>query len=387
MLKKVTAPIILITASHSPSLCNFRGALIERLRTNGEVVHAAAPGLMSDAPTRDWLTGHGVVCHDAPFSRTGLDPISDLRALWALTSLMRQIKPEIFLGYTIKPVIWGVLAARLAGVPQRVALITGLGYAFTGDARGKRAVLRSLIRWLYTIALRRATLVFFQNPDDQTDFARWGVLPASLPALVVNGSGVDTDAFITAPFPDAPQRFLLIARLLGDKGIREYAAAAASLKGRWPYAEWHLVGPLDSNPDAISETEVRGWHDAGHLTWHGALSDVRSALAAAHVYVLPSYREGTPRTVLEAMSMGRPVITTDTPGCRETVQDGLNGFLVPVRDTAALATAMEQFLLDQSLIPQMGAHSRAIAEERYDVHKVNAVMIDAMGLRAPTRKE
>jgi len=175
-------------------------------------------------------------------------------------------------------------------------------------------------------------------------------------------------------------RFLLIARLLRDKGIREYAEAAAHLRQAHPDAEFHLVGPHDSNPEAIGEAEVLAWQRAGQIIWHGRLDDVRPAIAAAGVYVLPSYREGTPRSVLEAMSMGRPVITTDAPGCRETVEDGVNGYLVPVRDADALAAAMERFLVDPDLVRRMGARSRAIAVEKYDVHKVNAVMLEAMGL-------
>ena len=371
----------LIIASLASSLRNFRGSLIRDIRSRGHEVHAAAPGLEADAATRSWLDAEGVVCHEVPISRTGLDPRADLRALIALWRLMRRLRPDICLGYTIKPVIWGGLAAWLARVPRRVALITGLGYAFTGAAGGKRALVRWIVMRLYGASLRRATLVFFQNPDDRDDFRRWQLLPATVSAEVVNGSGVDTSAFEPAPFPDGPMRFLLIARLLGDKGVREFARAAADLRARWPEVEFHLVGPLDPNPAGIPEAQVRGWHETGTLVWHGAVEDVRPFIAGVHVYVLPSYyREGTPRTVLEAMSMGRPIITTDAPGCRETVQDGVNGSLVPVRDAGALTGAMEKFLSDPSLVPSMGARSRRIAEEKYDVHKVNAAMIAAMNL-------
>lgn len=371
---------VLILASFAPSLCNFRGALIEETCERGHEVHAAAPGLVADDKTRDWLENHGVICHDVALSRSGLNPLADIKTMNELASLMRRIRPDIFLGYTVKPVVWGLLAARMAGVPRRVVLITGLGYAFTGEARGTRAIVRWFVFRLYALALRCATLVFFQNPDDRADFSRWALLPPHLSGEVINGSGVDTTAFAPTPLPEAPTRFLLIARLLGDKGIREYAAAAADLRKLWPDAEFHLVGPLDSNPDGIGEAEVRGWQEAGNLVWHGGLSDVRPALSDCHVYVLPSYREGTPRTVLEAMSMRRPVITTDAPGCRETVRDGVNGFLVPVRDSAALVKAMQRFLDDPTLIPIMGKRSREIAVEKYDVHKVNAVMLEAMGL-------
>jgi glycosyltransferase involved in cell wall biosynthesis len=274
-----------------------------------------------------------------------------------------------------------MIAAWLARVPRRVALITGLGYAFVGEACGKRAVIRWLASKLYGIALRRATLVFFQNPDDRDDFHKLGILTAKAKVVLVNGSGVDTAEFSQASMPDHPPlRFLMIARLLRDKGVREYVDAAKLVRKTYPAAECHLVGPIDTNPEAIREAEIRAWQDAGHVIWHGAQSDVRPYLAAAHVYVLPSYREGTPRSVLEAMSMGRPIITTDAPGCRETVQVGVNGFLVPVGQAAPLANAMAYFLADPDRATQFGAESRRIAEEKYDVHKVNAVMMKAMDL-------
>ncbi|PKP85268.1 MAG: glycosyltransferase family 1 protein [Alphaproteobacteria bacterium HGW-Alphaproteobacteria-2] len=372
---------ILVVGSHATGLRNFRGALIEELLSRGHEVVTAAPGLRADGSTRDWLEERGVACQDIPLTRTGLRPDADLRTFFALYRLMRQVRPDVSLCYTVKPVVWGGLAAWCARVPRRVALITGLGYAFTGEARGKRARVRMIVQRLYAIALRRATLVLFQNPDDRADFARWGLLPPDVPVEVVNGSGVDVEAFAPAPLPEGPLRFLLIARLLGDKGIREYVAAAARLRSRWPGAEFHLVGPPDPNPDAIAREEVERWHASGNVIWHGELEDVRPAIAAAHVYVLPSYyREGTPRTALEAMAMGRPVITTDTPGCRETVQEGRSGFLVPARDAETLAAAMERFLDQPDLLVGMGQAARQLAEERYDVRKVNAAILSAMDL-------
>lgn len=371
---------VFIFASLSTSLRNFRGPLIRALVDRGHQVHVAAPGLYADTATRGWLIARGLTCHDAPFARAGLNPLADLRSLAVLYRLLRHLRPGVFLGYTIKPVIWGLIAAWLVRVPNRVALITGLGYAFTGEAKGKRAVIQGIAKGLYRFALRRATLIFFQNPDDRADFERMGLLPIGVPVVIVNGSGVDVQAYSLAPFPAKPLRFLLIARLLGDKGIREYVSAAHEVRKLHPEIKFHLVGGLDPNPDGISEGEVQLWHDEGSIVWHGALADVRPAIADAHVYVLPSYREGTPRTVLEAMAMGRPVITTDAPGCRETVIDGDNGFLVPVKSIEALAEAMIKFINNPELISKMGQLSRQIAAEKYDVHKVNAVMLKAMGI-------
>jgi glycosyltransferase involved in cell wall biosynthesis len=200
----------------------------------------------------------------------------------------------------------------------------------------------------------------------------------------VNGSGVDISEYAVAPLPtmgDVPTaRFLLIARLLGDKGIREYAQAAAIVKAKYPQVQFDLVGWIDDNPNAIQQHELDSWVNEGVFNFLGRLADVQPAIAACSVYVLPSYREGTPRTVLEAMAMGRPIITTDAPGCRETVIDGYNGYLVPVKAVEELASAMEKFILNPELIVSMGAASRTLAEKKFDVHSVNQAMLQAMGL-------
>lgn len=371
---------VLLVASLASSLRNFRGPLIAAMIGRGHEVHVAAPGLLQDPKTLAWLHEVGATAHEIGLARAGLSPLTDIKSLLQLYFLMQRVRPGLFIGYTIKPVIWGLLAARWARVPRRVALITGLGYAFTGDARGKRAVIRRLVGQLYSIALKRSTLVFFQNDDDRADFAAMGLLPSGAPICVVAGSGIDLAAFPTQPLPEGPPRFLLIARLLGDKGIREYAQAAQIVRQDWPEVEFHLVGGTDPNPAGIPESEVRTWHAAGDVHWHGAQTDVRPFLAQSHVYVLPSYREGTPRTVLEAMATGRAVITADAPGCRQTVEPGQTGYLVPLRDSTALANVMMQFLHDPALIERFGTAGRARAEALYDVDHVNADMLRAMGL-------
>lgn len=371
----------LILASLAGSLTGFRKPLIQALVSQGLEVHAVAPELLTDKKVVAELSAIGVTCHDAPLSRTGMNPLSDLKALFALRRLMKTIQPDYFLGYTIKPVIYGNLAAWLAGVPHRFALITGLGYTFIGGQGVARKLVSKLAHTLYKAALAKTQKVFFQNPDDEALFRQLGLLPRSTPSLVVNGSGVDVSQFAVVPFVEqSVPHFLLIARLLGDKGIREYVQAAKLVKQQYPEAQFDLVGGLDTNPTSISQAELDQWIAAGTINFLGRLSDVRPAIAECSVYVLPSYREGTPRTVLEAMAMGRAVITTDAPGCRETVVDGDNGFLVPVKDADALAQAMLRFIEQPELIAQMGQRSRSIAEEKYDVHKVNAQMLEGMGL-------
>lgn len=369
----------LLIAGLAESLTNFRGPLIAALQARGLEVHVAAPDMPAGNALRVQLEARGLGVHSIPMGRTGTNPVADLRSMFAMWALMHRLKPDFVMGYTIKPVIYGSLAASLARVPRRVALITGLGYAFQGD--GQRSGLRALVQWLYALALARVHLTFFQNPDDLALFRQCGILSEGMPTCVVNGSGVDVASFSATPVPSGQLRFLLIARLLGDKGVREYAQAARIVKDKHPEVVCTLVGWVDSNPDAIEQSELDAWIADGRIEFLGRLSDVRPEIERCSVYVLPSYREGTPRTVLEAMAMGRPVITTDAPGCRETVVDGENGFLIPVKSVNALVTAMERFLNDPELARQMGVRGRQIAEEKYDVHKVNAAMLTAMGIR------
>jgi glycosyltransferase involved in cell wall biosynthesis len=369
----------LLIAGLAESLTNFRGPLIATLQAKGITVHAAAPDVPPGSVTRTQLEAKGISVHTVPMLRTGTNPLADLRTLLALWLLMWRIRPDVVLSYTIKPVIYGLLAAWMTGVPKRFALITGLGYAFQGD--GQRGGLQALVQRLYGLALARVEKVFFQNPDDLALFQQRGILASSTPVCVVNGSGVDLDRFAVQALPVGPVHFLLIGRLLGDKGVREYAQAAHAIHSYYPDVRFRLVGMIDSNPNSITQTELNAWMADGRLDFLGSMVDVRPAIAASSVYVLPSYREGTPRTVLEAMAMGRPVITTDAPGCRETVVDGDNGFLVPVRSVDSLVAAMKRFIVEPELILRMGARSRQIAEVRYDVHKVNAVMLREMGIK------
>ncbi len=257
-------------------------------------------------------------------------------------------------------------------------MITGLGYGFGGLSWVQRSIGR-VVQGLYRLALRQAAGVMFQNPDDWDLFIRLGLVPPTLPITLINGSGVDLERYALSQLPEAPV-FLLIARLLADKGLREYDQAARRLKARYPQARFLLGGDLDRNPLGIRAPELADWQADGTIEYLGHLDEVHPAFAAARVYVLSSYREGTPHTVLEAMAMGRPIVTTDAPGCRETVVDGVNGFLVPVRDAAALEHAMERFILQPDRAERMGAESLRLAREKYDAHKVNAVIMEAMGL-------
>ncbi|HRP09045.1 MAG TPA: glycosyltransferase family 4 protein, partial [Gemmatimonadales bacterium] len=354
--------------------------LLEDLASRGHDIHALAPALSRDLETTSFLRSIGVSYGDVPFSRTGRNPFADLMAGTTLYRRMAKCHPDLVLSYTVKPVIWGTLTAALLRVPDRIALVTGLGFAASRPAHPIQRVAAQLARSLLRFALGRATLVIFQNPDDLNESRSLGILPGDVETAIVDGSGVDLDEFEEVPlsaFP--PVRFLTVARLLGAKGIRELVAAARMVHASHPEVEFHLVGGVDPGPDSIDAFEVHQWAAEGALVWHGNVSDVRPHLAACHAYVLPSYREGLPRSSQEAMATGRAVITTDVPGCRETVVDGVNGWLVAAKDPAALAGAMERMILNPDLLQTMGCASRRIAEERFDVHRINRQMLRAMG--------
>ncbi|WP_353227318.1 glycosyltransferase family 4 protein [Pseudomonas qingdaonensis] len=373
--------VFLLVASFPDSLLTFRGALLKALAHRGVGIHVAAPGLGEGTALRKELETLGYQAHDIPLNRVGMNPLADGRTLWHLWRLMRKVSPDTVLAYTIKPVIYGLLAARLAGVGKRFALITGLGYSFQEprDYSQVRVLLRLLVERLYAFSLRDVSTVFFQNPDDRQLFKERGLLSSDANAIVVNGSGVDISKFSVVPSP-AQMSFLLIARLLGDKGVREYAAAARRVRATNPNIAFNLVGWIDDNPDAINKAELDAWIEEGTLSYLGRMTDVRPAIAGSSVYVLPSYREGTPRTVLEAMAMGRPVITTNAPGCRETVQDGLNGYLVAVKSVDELAAAMFNFVNNPERVDSMGQAARDLAVEKYDVRKVNEIMLQEMNI-------
>ncbi len=376
----------LLIASHPNSLTNFRWDLINKLKEKGFEVHTASPDLDDSNPNKQKLNDAGIITHDIYMQRTGMSPKNDLLTIRNLFQLIKELQPEYVLAYTIKPVVYGMIAAYYAKVPHRIALITGLGYVFQSSENDTKKVqfIKKITRSLYKLALSKTNLVFFQNSDDEQLFRQLNILTPMQNSAIVNGSGVNTKTFAQVPLPAVnghAVNFLFIARLLNDKGVQEYAAAARIIKAKYPEAIFHIVGYLDSNPSSISQAELDSWIEDGTIQYWGRLSDVRPAIEAAHVFVLPSYREGTPRTVLESMSMGRAIITTNAPGCRQTVEVNRNGFLVEVKAVEGLADAMEKFITQPALIQTMGQASREIAETKYDVEIVNQFMFDKMNLK------
>ena len=367
---------ILVNGSYAPSLINFRGPLLQALVDAGLDVHVSAPDIPAD--TVQTLRAMGVAAHSLPLQRTGRGLLGDLSYFNALRALMTQVRHDCVLGYTIKPNIWGSFAARLVGV-RSYSWVTGLGYVFIDGQGLGRKVTQFIARQLYRRATGFNHKVIFQNPDDMADFITGGCLSDTRKTAIVNGSGIDTGHFQPAALPDAPV-FLLIARLLRSKGLAEYGEAVQLLRGKIPGARFQLAGMLDEGPDAISQAELNALIAQG-IEYLGELSDVRPAIAAASIYVLPSWREGTPRTVLEAMAMGRPIITNDVPGCRQTTLHGANGLLVQPYDPAALADAMEQLGNDKFMRVRMGYASSLRVQEIYAVEKVNAAMMAIMEIK------
>lgn len=367
---------VLVLASSAPGLISFRGPLLAALVGEGCRVTAVAPDI--GVETRAALSGLGVEPVEIATERQGMNPLADLGYFRVLRDLFQRLRPDVVLAYTAKPVIWGTLAARAAGVPRVVAMITGLGYAFTPpeERSVKHAVAHRAASFLYRLALPRANHVLFQNSDDRDLFQALGFTPPPERVQVIAGSGVDLDHYAPSPPPETLS-FLMLARLLKAKGVREYAAAVRSLHRKYPDVEFRLAGPFDAGPDAISQRELDAAIKDG-LIYLGPLADVRPALAEAAVFVLPSYREGTPRSVLEALATARAVITTDAPGCRETIVNGVNGVLVPPRDAAALERAMERLIQTPDLVSTMGRASLDLAQRKYDVHAVNAEIIAAL---------
>ena len=357
----------------------FRGALIQALASEGVKVYALASDYNEDS--RAEIIRLGAEPVDISMKRTGMNPLIDIRDTLRLAKVLMKIAPDVLLSRAIKPVIYGTIAGWQANIPHRVAMIEGLGYVYTEDGTEqtrKKKILRAAASALYRFALLRAHQVVFLNPDDLNDFSHWKIVDPRK-ATVLGGIGVDLDEWpFTPPITD-PVRFLFIGRLLREKGIEQFVAAAHRVKSRYPAAEFVVLGDVDSNPGGIASTQMQAWVDAGLIIWPGHVA-VPPWLACSSVFVLPSYREGVPRSTQEAMAMGHPVITTDVPGCRDTVDDGVNGYLVPVRDDKALADAMTRFIEQPELIVSMGRESRRLAEERFNVHEVNQRLMAILGL-------
>jgi len=353
----------MISANSSWNIYNFRAGLVRSLEQTGYEVLAAAP----EDEYSSRLERLGCKYHSLSMDSKGRSPIHDSVLFLRYLHLLRRVRPDVFLGYTIKPNIYGSVAAHSLGIPV-INNISGLGTVFL-----RETWLTRLVKLLYWGALHGSRTAFFQNEEDRNLFVRLGLLRTDR-AVLIPGSGIDLDKFSprASPANAAPatfKTFLLVARLIWDKGVGEYAEAARVVKRLFPDARFQILGFLDvENRNAIPRSQMHAWVKEGNVEYLGAADDVRPALAAASCAVLPSYyREGTPRTLLEAAAMAKPIITTDTPGCRNVVDDGVNGYLCAPRDPEDLADKLIAFLsLEPARRRQMGVASRIKVEAQYD---------------------
>jgi len=350
-------PVVIVSANGAWFIVNFCAGLIRSLQRAGYEPIVFAP---TEPALEPRIRELGVRHFDVRLERSGVNPLADLRLLASYRRLMKTVRPVAYLSYTIKPNIYGSLAASSLGIPA-IPNVSGLGTAFM-----RSGALQWIVTRLYRIAFRRVPIVHFQNRDDRELFLGRRIIDLERTRLVP-GSGIDLKRFKSTPVRDGPPVFLFIGRLLGDKGVVEYVRAARLLRNELPDARFQLLGPLDvDNRTAIREPKLQGWVSKGLIEYLGATDDVRPFIRAASAVVLPSYREGLPRSLVEAAAMGRPLIATDVPGCREVVEDGVNGFLCKPADTESLAGAMRKFAeLPQKSRNAMGGASRRKAQDRF----------------------
>ncbi len=359
-------PKLLFTVNDAGFFLSHRLPIAQAAAAAGyDVQVATAPGRAAGD-----IVARGFAHHPVPISRRGLNPLAEAGALWALYRLYRRLRPDLIHNVTVKPVLYGGIAARLARCPAVVSAISGLGFVFI--RRGWAAApLRALIETGYRWALKRAgSKVIFQNPDDRGAFLSRNLTMAE-DCVLIRGAGVDVAVFAPLPEPDGLPIVVLPARMLMDKGVGEFAEAARALRSQGVAARFVLVGDSDEgNPTAIPAARLRAWESEGILEWWGFRGDMAAVLAQAHIVCLPSYREGLPKSLIEAAACARPIVTSDVPGCREIARGGENAILVPPRNAGALATALRQLIEDAALRRRLGTRGREIAVAEFALERV-----------------
>ncbi len=364
---------IAVLSGHTPSIFWFR---MDMMRAFIELGHEVVA--IGDEPEEKWkekFETAGIKYISAEICRTGTNPARDIQTFFSLLRILKEEKPDKIFTYQAKTVIYGAMAARAVGISEIYPLIAGVGSVFLSAGK-KNKIIAFILKTEYRFALKKCKTVFFQNADDVSLYEAMKIVKKDN-VVILNGSGVNLNNFQVKPLPERTA-FLCISRLIKDKGVIEYLEAAKKIKLRFPDVEFMLVGPFDTNPSAISKTELQAYIDSGVINYYGEQEDVRPYIEKCTVFVLPSYREGTPKTVLEAMAVGRAIITTDAPGCRETVKDGVNGYLVPVRDVNAIVDKMTYLIQNRNIVCEMANKGRRMVEDKFDVVKVNEKIIASM---------
>lgn len=360
---------ILIVSPKNKTVFNFRGDLIRDMIGAGHEVFVTGPN-------RDYvedIMALGVSgFEEIPLVKDNTSLKGDLLYFLGLRSVMRKIKPDLVFGYTIKPVIYGSLAAKSCGIRRIYAMVTGLGRVYASSGI-KAKTIRLITKVLYKLAFSACNRVIFQNSDDIRELVSEHYLPESKTALV-NGSGVNMTRFARTELPNDPV-FLMVSRVIREKGVLEFCEAADQVKNKCPNAQFILLGGFDASLGALKREDIQPYIDRGIILFPGEVKDPVAFYGKASVFVLPSYyREGLPRTILEAMSCGRPVITTDWPGCREPIEDGKNGFLVPIKDAQSLAEKLQYLAMDRDLLNAMAHKAYETCKNSYEVSIVNSQM-------------
>lgn len=368
---------VLLLSCHTPSLFWFRIDLMKAMQKEGYKVFAA--GQMPEEDWRERFSAIGVNYKQIKISRNGLNPMRDLAALNDIKRLLKEITPDKVFVFQAKTVAYGCWAAASLGITEVYTLIAGLGSVYLGHGL-KNKLVKFVMSALYKQAFKRSRIIFFQNEDDKRTMINDGLLNEDK-IVMIHGSGVNVEKFTPTQLPGIPT-FLYIGRLIRDKGVGEYLEACQIIKAEFgDKVRCLLVGPYDSNPSALKPEELQPLIGSGVIEYFGEQGDVRPYISQCSIYVLPSYREGTPKTVLESMAMGRAIITSNAPGCRETVVDGVNGYLTEVKDAKAIAAKMRFLIKHPKTVAEMGEKSREMACDIFDVRKVNDTILRAMGIR------
>lgn len=366
----------IIFGSSSISITLFRLPLIEEIIKKGHTVEVWGPADQDSKRVITKLKKLGINYRIININNTSLNFTKDIKHIIQIIRLFKKIRPDFLICHTIKPIIYGSLCGSLLKVKKIYSLVTGLGYVFI-ESKPTHIIIKFFVKVLYKASFIFNDRVFFQNTDDRKIFD-FQLKKNSFE--IIPGSGVDTSYYSYSPPKtlETPITFLFIGRLIKHKGIIEFVEAAKIIKKKHKETSFVVIGRFDDNPSSISKEMLDYWGREGYIFYEGYHEDVRPFIKRSSVFVLPSYREGMPRSVLEAMATGRPIITTDVAGCRDTVINGLNGFLVEKKSSKSLAKAMEKFLKDPTLIPKMGAESRKIAETKYNLDKINEAFMKGM---------
>lgn len=371
---------VFIVANSAFTVFNFRKELLELLADEGANIFVVIPQLdhLPDCDMEYICNNLDIRVCFLNLQRNGLNPISDITYMIKLYLLFKRYKPDCVLNYTIKPTIFSSLAARIYGVRSVFSNITGIGYLLSGSGL-KANLLSFLVYPLYKIALSMNEKIFFQNPDDANLFLTKKLICKNR-IVYLNGSGINIERFTRKEKLPTSTSFIFVGRLLKDKGIYEFIKASQMIRQSDSMLDidFSIAGQVDDNPESISLEELRELSEEDGINYLGAISDIRSCLEKYQVLVLPSYREGTPRVCLEAMSMEMPIITTDAPGCKEVIVDQFNGFCVPVKDAKALASAMMKFINNECDPIIMGLNGRRLAISKYSVHEVNKLILNTI---------